>query len=107
LVAFSHSRWLIHTGYVWPFFHTPSKSAVSSVTRLAGRPFQIPIAGHVAPPFPQRAVSSLSLSHVAVGRAHRPWYDKQRPPLFAEALRAAKKALDPHGLFNPGVLIDP
>jgi FAD/FMN-containing dehydrogenase len=25
----------------------------------------------------------------------------------AEALRAAKKALDPQGLLNPGVLIDP
>ena len=35
------------------------------------------------------------------------WYDRQRPPLFAEALRAAKKALDPQGLLNPGVLIDP
>jgi alkyldihydroxyacetonephosphate synthase len=45
--------------------------------------------------------------HHAVGRDHRPWYDRQRPPLFAEALRAAKKALDPQGLFNPGVLIDP
>jgi alkyldihydroxyacetonephosphate synthase len=45
--------------------------------------------------------------HHAVGRDHRPWYDRQRPPLFAEALRAAKKALDPQGLLNPGVLIDP
>jgi alkyldihydroxyacetonephosphate synthase len=45
--------------------------------------------------------------HHAVGRDHRPWYDRQRPSLFAEALRAAKKALDPQGLLNPGVLIDP
>jgi alkyldihydroxyacetonephosphate synthase len=45
--------------------------------------------------------------HHAVGRDHRPWYDRQRPPLFAEALRAAKKAVDPQGLMNPGVLIDP
>ncbi len=45
--------------------------------------------------------------HHAVGRDHRPWYDRQRPPLFAEALRAAKRALDPKGLLNPGVLIDP
>jgi alkyldihydroxyacetonephosphate synthase len=45
--------------------------------------------------------------HHAVGRDHRPWYDRQRPPLFAEALRAAKKALDPQGLLNPGILIDP
>jgi alkyldihydroxyacetonephosphate synthase len=45
--------------------------------------------------------------HHAVGRIHRPWYDRQRPDLFAEALRAAKAALDPQGLLNPGVLIDP
>lgn len=45
--------------------------------------------------------------HHAVGRAHRPWYDKQRPELFAQALRAAKKVFDPNGILNPGVLIDP
>ena len=45
--------------------------------------------------------------HHAVGRDHRPWYDQQRPALFATALRAAKKALDPHGIMNPGVLIEP
>jgi alkyldihydroxyacetonephosphate synthase len=45
--------------------------------------------------------------HHSVGRIHRPWYDQQRPELFATALRAAKTALDPQGLLNPGVLIDP
>jgi alkyldihydroxyacetonephosphate synthase len=45
--------------------------------------------------------------HHAVGRDHRPWYDRQRPELFAAALRAAKAAMDPQGLLNPGVLIDP
>ena len=45
--------------------------------------------------------------HHAVGRDHRPWYDRQRPELFAKALRAAKGALDPHGVMNPGVLIEP
>jgi alkyldihydroxyacetonephosphate synthase len=45
--------------------------------------------------------------HHAVGRDHRPWYDRQRPDLFAAALRAAKRTLDPQGLLNPGVLIDP
>ena len=45
--------------------------------------------------------------HHAVGREHRPWYDKQRPEPFAAALGAAKKALDPAGILNPGVLIDP
>lgn len=45
--------------------------------------------------------------HHAVGRDHRPWYDRQRPDGFAVALRAAKQALDPAGILNPGVLIDP
>jgi alkyldihydroxyacetonephosphate synthase len=45
--------------------------------------------------------------HHAVGRDHRPWYDQQRPELFAAALRAAKREIDPGGLLNPGVLIDP
>ncbi|MGI8726765.1 MAG: FAD-binding oxidoreductase [Solirubrobacterales bacterium] len=45
--------------------------------------------------------------HHAVGRDHRPWYDLQRPEPFAEALGAAKRAVDPEGLLNPGVLVDP
>ena len=45
--------------------------------------------------------------HHAVGRIHRPWYDRERPALFAEALRAVKRQLDPHGILNPGVLVDP
>jgi alkyldihydroxyacetonephosphate synthase len=43
--------------------------------------------------------------HHAVGRDHRPWYDRERPELFAAALRAAKGALDPAGILNPGVLV--
>jgi len=38
---------------------------------------------------------------------HRPGYDRQRPDAFARALRAAKRELDPRGVLNPGVLIDP
>jgi alkyldihydroxyacetonephosphate synthase len=45
--------------------------------------------------------------HHAVGRDHRPWYDAQRPEPFAAALRAAKAAVDPRGVLNPGVLLDP
>jgi alkyldihydroxyacetonephosphate synthase len=45
--------------------------------------------------------------HHAVGRDHRQWYDQERPELFATALRASKAALDPKGLLNPGVLLDP
>jgi alkyldihydroxyacetonephosphate synthase len=45
--------------------------------------------------------------HHAVGRDHRPWYDRQRPDPFATALRGAKAAVDPAGILNPGVLVDP
>ena len=45
--------------------------------------------------------------HHAVGRDHRPWYDRQRPDPFAAALRGAKRAADPAGVLNPGVLLDP
>jgi alkyldihydroxyacetonephosphate synthase len=43
--------------------------------------------------------------HHAVGRDHMPWYRAQRPPLFGKALEGAKRALDPAGIMNPGVLI--
>jgi alkyldihydroxyacetonephosphate synthase len=62
----------------------------------------------------KRAVSDAILAeggtithHHAVGRDHRPWYDRQRPEPFAAALRGAKAAVDPRGVMNPGVLIDP
>ena len=45
--------------------------------------------------------------HHAVGRDHRPWYDRQRPEPFAAGLRAAKRSLDPGGMLNPGVLLSP
>jgi alkyldihydroxyacetonephosphate synthase len=43
--------------------------------------------------------------HHAVGRDHMPWYRRQRPKLFGEALGAAKATLDPAGILNPGVLV--
>jgi alkyldihydroxyacetonephosphate synthase len=43
--------------------------------------------------------------HHAVGRIHRPWYDRERPALFGDALRAIKRELDPRGIMNPGVLV--
>ena len=53
------------------------------------------------------ALGGTITHHHAVGRDHRRWYDRQRPEPFAEALRAAKAALDPAGILNPGVLVDP
>jgi alkyldihydroxyacetonephosphate synthase len=53
----------------------------------------------------QRAGGTITHHH-AVGRDHRPAYDHQRPAPFAAAYRAAKTALDPDGLLNPGVLFE-
>lgn len=50
-------------------------------------------------------VGATITHHHAVGRVHRPWYDKERPELFADALRGAKKSLDPAWILNPGVLL--
>jgi alkyldihydroxyacetonephosphate synthase len=44
--------------------------------------------------------------HHALGRDHRTWYDQERPPLFAEALKAVKQRLDPGHVLNPGILVD-
>ena len=45
--------------------------------------------------------------HHAVGRDHMPWYRKQVPGLFQDAVQGAKARLDPAGILNPGVLVDP
>lgn len=45
--------------------------------------------------------------HHALGRDHRPWYDRERPELFCSTMKAAKNVLDPGQLLNPGVLFDP
>jgi alkyldihydroxyacetonephosphate synthase len=34
-----------------------------------------------------------------------PWYDRQRPDLFAAALAGAKDRLDPNAILNPAVLL--
>jgi alkyldihydroxyacetonephosphate synthase len=51
------------------------------------------------------ALGGTITHHHAVGRDHRPWYDRERPDLFGRALAAAKHALDPAGILNPGVLL--
>ncbi len=53
------------------------------------------------------ALGGTVTHHHAVGRDHRSGYRRQRPALFADALAAAKHALDPNAILNPGVLIDP
>ena len=53
------------------------------------------------------ALGGTITHHHAVGRDHRRWYLAEVPPLFAGALRAAKAELDPAGIMNPGVLLEP
>jgi alkyldihydroxyacetonephosphate synthase len=45
--------------------------------------------------------------HHAVGRMHRASYERERPALFGDVLSAAKRALDPSGVLNPGALLPP
>lgn len=51
------------------------------------------------------AAGATITHHHAIGRDHRPWYDHQRPGPFATAIQAAKSALDPEHILNPGVLL--
>jgi alkyldihydroxyacetonephosphate synthase len=43
--------------------------------------------------------------HHGVGTDHRPWYAEEIGPVGAAVLRAAKHAVDPAGILNPGVLV--
>ncbi len=45
--------------------------------------------------------------HHAVGRDHRSGYEREVDPLFRRVLAAAKHAVDPAAVLNPGVLFDP
>ncbi|MGU3645514.1 FAD-binding oxidoreductase [Microbacterium sp. C23T] len=45
--------------------------------------------------------------HHAVGRDHRPYLEAEIGPLGVEVLRAVKRVLDPHGIMNPGALVEP
>jgi alkyldihydroxyacetonephosphate synthase len=51
------------------------------------------------------AAGATITHHHAVGRLHRPWYEREVPALHLAALAAVKRELDPHGVLNPGVLL--
>lgn len=51
------------------------------------------------------AAGGTSTHHHAVGRDVVPFYRSERPELFARMLGAAKAAVDPAGIMNPGVLL--
>jgi alkyldihydroxyacetonephosphate synthase len=44
--------------------------------------------------------------HHAVGRDHRPWYERERGALFTKTLTGLKSTLDPKWVLNPGVLLE-
>ena len=48
---------------------------------------------------------SISAEH-GVGRAKRAWLELSRSAAEIAAMRSVKRALDPNGLLNPGVLLD-
>jgi FAD/FMN-containing dehydrogenase len=50
------------------------------------------------------AGGSISAEH-GIGRAKAPWLHLTRSPAELDALRAVKKALDPAGILNPGVML--
>lgn len=54
-----------------------------------------------------RAQGAAISHHHGVGTDHRDTYAEEIGPLAMDALRAAKYALDPEGIMNPGVLIPP
>ncbi|MGZ4472611.1 MAG: FAD-binding oxidoreductase [Nocardioidaceae bacterium] len=43
--------------------------------------------------------------HHAVGHDHKPWLAREIGPVGVEMLRAVKRAVDPAGVLNPGVLV--
>jgi len=43
--------------------------------------------------------------HHAVGRDHRPWFEKTLPDLYDKTLRQLKTTYDPEWILNPDVLI--
>jgi alkyldihydroxyacetonephosphate synthase len=45
--------------------------------------------------------------HHAIGRDHRAYVERERPPLVSAALSAARRVLDPATICNPGALLRP
>lgn len=90
--------------------HTYRTGASLYFTVASGQPDD-PIAGWTRA---KRAASDAIVAnggtishHHAVGRDHRAWMRNEIGDLGVDVLRAAKSALDPVGVLNPGKLIPP
>jgi alkyldihydroxyacetonephosphate synthase len=51
------------------------------------------------------ATGATITHHHAVGTDHRPWLEDEIGAVGVEMLRAVKRAVDPSGIMNPGVLV--
>ncbi|GAA2757798.1 FAD-binding oxidoreductase [Actinopolymorpha rutila] len=54
-----------------------------------------------------RSAGGTITHHHAVGRTHAPYLEGEIGPVGARVLAAVKAALDPAGILNPGVLVQP
>lgn len=51
------------------------------------------------------ATGATITHHHGVGRDHRPWYAREIGAVGAAVLHAVKRAVDPAGVLNPGILL--
>lgn len=86
---------------VWVFGHAAEGSVHVNVTGVAADDEKVDdcVLGAVL-----ELRGSISAEH-GIGRAKLPWVNAARSPSEARTLRAIKRALDPHDLLNPGVLL--
>lgn len=86
---------------VWCFGHAADGNVHVNVTGLA--PDDESVADTVLTSVAE-AGGSISAEH-GIGRAKRRWLHLAHGPADLEAMRAIKRALDPDGICNPGVLL--
>ena len=86
-----------------PYFTLAARAADGSVASALAAWRDIKLAANEA----VVAHGGTITHHHAVGRDHRSGYEREVDPLFRSMLVAAKQAVDPTGILNPGVLFDP
>ncbi len=88
---------------VAPYFTFATRAADASVASALAAWVEIKRAANEA----LVAHGGTITHHHAVGRDHRSGYEREVDPLFRRMLAAAKRAVDPQAILNPGVLFDP
>jgi alkyldihydroxyacetonephosphate synthase len=95
---------MCHVSHVYPtgaslYFtavagHSPDRGAVWARAKAAASAAIVAAGGTIS-------------HHHAVGTDHRPWLGAEVGDVGLAVLRAVKHAVDPTGILNPGVLVDP